>query len=449
MKTLARGEWQTVWGRLLLCLVLLLGLGVVASQGAERATRILEVRVADAIPQTEAYLALYFMGDELKRFESQGGSAEGVYRFTLDSANTGYYRFVFGDKEFTLTFPLFSHGGDLTLTTTVEDPLGEAHITGAPEAEAYFTLLREHRLLEDAEWGLGALERMIGDDRSLAQARLRVNEHFYKTMTPIISEEGDRLYPTNVVTLYYLSSEGREGFEKWFPKAWFTYPLVTLDPAFPSYMRRFFSSHRSDAYSYRQQLAVYASLLRQLGSLERSTINSFVLQSVLVDLFRGNVYDVLLDSMGRYGLTVGMDTLYRAEVHETERLVRVKRKDIAGNKVAIVDPKATYTLLILWSDHCTHCQSLLPKLWEVCRALPEGRLAVRAFSIDRDTPARREYIAQRGWGWVNLIEPDDGESPLLEALNGDGTPSLFLLDSRGRLVARPEDEKQLKAEVGF
>lgn len=437
----AKGLW---WRTLLVCVGLLLLPCLVV--GAMAAKRHIVVTVQGAIPQTPAHLSLYFMGDELKRFEAEVDSS-GRYHFHLESITSGYYRFVFGDKEFTLTFPLFNQEPEIALTTSAEAPLDSARITGAPEAEAYFTLLREHSLLEDAEWGLKALEASLGkENQTLAQIRQQVEKRFYQAVMPIV-DASERLYPAGTVTLYYMPTEGRKGFEKWFTEDWFTYPLVTFDPAFTNYMRRFFEHYRSATYSYTQQLTVYADLLRQLSALKRSELNEIVLRTTLIDIFKGTVYDGLLDSMGRYGLLGGLDTVYHAERREPERLLKMKRKDVTGKAVAMVDKKAAYTLVVLWSDHCAHCQALMPRLWEVCQSIPAQQLAVRAISIDKDTPERRDYIAQRGWGWTNLIEHDDGESELLEALNGDGTPALFLLDKRGHLVARPENETQLKNEL--
>ena len=432
--------------RYLTCLLFLFAWLPFWGNAQETKTNIhLTVEVQGAIPNTPAYLSYYFMGEDLKTYDLQI-DAQGRYHFQLEDGK-GYYRFVFGKKDWELIFPLFYSEEELTLTTSVEDPSGDAHIVGAPEAETYLNLLREYRLFEDANWGIGALRRMFGDQAPVVlQTKELVNKHYYEKLAKLVGKK-ENIYPTNAVAIYYIRDGVYDKFENWWPDGWFTFPLVTLDPEFSNHVRRFFQYYKHDEYSYTKQLSVYADLLRRLLSCEYETINMLMLQSELIDIFKGNVYDVLLDSMAKYQRLQEMDSIYHSEPRETERLLTMKHKDLAGKELQMVDKKAQYTLLILWSDNCTHCQALMPKLWEVCRGRDAKKLAVRAICIDEDTPSRRDYIRSRGWEWKNLIEHDNGESQLLEALNADGTPALFLLDKSGHLVARPEDEKQLRAEL--
>jgi len=107
------------------------------------------------------------------------------------------------------------------------------------------------------------------------------------------------------------------------------------------------------------------------------------------------------------------------------------------------------TVLSIWAPWCPHCQNELPVLSEVVANTPNVRLATVVTSVGAQPgPTPNGYLADHGLTFPVAI--DDANGTLARALGVQAFPTLYLVDSSGKVVFANEGEvpaSQLQAEL--
>lgn len=432
-----------------LLLLFFFSLLLTAQRGAGRERTIpLTLSIRQATPK-EVSLS-YLVGGLETETQKREIDKSGRYHFNL-LYRPGFYRLTFGEREWSLTFPLFTPQAEiqeLSISTSGIAPLEEVVATGAPELQLYFDARRAREAYQEALWGLEALRRG-GVAESELQAISDTNEQIYRRRIKAVTLRADSLQSPTICQIMRLFTRPQDTLTAhWWDATLLTTAWVATAPEFDSYVRAYLQTHYSDSLSYWGQVQNYSQAIRSVAKIESEAVNALMLRHALEFIVQGGVYDVLLDSIAHYYPNSRESALYRKNnERKTERLVKLRGTRLDDRRTFIVSKDADYTLLIVWSVWCTHCQELLPKLAQVCENLPQKQVAVRAICIDKDSPIVRNFIGARIWPWENILEPDDGESDILAYLQADGTPELFLLDKKGTLISRPEDAKRLEREL--
>lgn len=106
-----------------------------------------------------------------------------------------------------------------------------------------------------------------------------------------------------------------------------------------------------------------------------------------------------------------------------------------------------YTALFVYSSSCDHCHDQMPGLKQLWKDLRGKGLGVVGLALDDD---RAEFLATReafGLDWPTFSELRAWGSPAAKALNVKATPSFFLFDGKGRILAKPHDHVELRMLV--
>ncbi|MBX2980469.1 MAG: redoxin domain-containing protein [Flavobacteriales bacterium] len=106
-----------------------------------------------------------------------------------------------------------------------------------------------------------------------------------------------------------------------------------------------------------------------------------------------------------------------------------------------------YTALFVYSSSCDHCHDQMPGLTELWKDLGGKGFGVVGVALDDD---RAEFLATReafGLDWPGFSELRAWGSPAAKALNVKATPSFFLFDEEGRILAKPYDHEELRMLV--
>ena len=376
--------------------------------------------------------------------------ASGRYQFSF-RYQAGFYRLSYGEREWNLTFPLFtplSSLGDLHINTSGTAPLESAVTTGALEIELYLSARKARAAYQEALWGIEALARAeLSDD--LLQKLKEENRNLYtERINGLIKRADSAASPiTGQILRLFLRPNGNE-VATWWDTPLLSTSLVGKSPEFDGYLRDFLQAQHSDSLTYWEQVNAYSRAIHALTQIPIASDNSVVLRNSLDFIVQGGAYEVLLDSIASYFPSHKENPIYtKNSDRKTERLVNLRGTLLDDRKIFVVSRDADYTLLVVWSVWCAHCQEILPQLVRVCEQLPKSLISIRAICIDKDTPAVRHFINSRIWPWENIIETDDGESAILSYLQADGTPELFILDAHGELLSRPEDAQRLERDL--
>ena len=207
----------------------------------------------------------------------------GRYHFNL-RYRPGFYRLTLGEREWSLTFPLFtpqSEIQELTISTSGIAPLEEVVATGAPELQLYFDARRAREAYQEALWGLGAL-RGGGVAELQLQAISDTNEQIYRQRIEAVTLRADSLQSTTIRQIMRLFIRPQDTLTAhWWDAPLLTTPWVGTAPEFDSYVRAYLQTRYSDSLAYWAQVANYSQAIRTLAKIESEAVNALMLRHAL------------------------------------------------------------------------------------------------------------------------------------------------------------------------
>lgn len=149
--------------------------------------------------------------------------------------------------------------------------------------------------------------------------------------------------------------------------------------------------------------------------------------------WRGELLAALEDNL--QGLELRLQRARPApSVGETAPLFSAPTLD--GGSLELARLRGKYVVLDFWATWCGMCRMDLDELeraWE--RLAPTGRVEFVGVSLDEDAPSVRAFVAARGIAWTQTALGAARFNPIAALYNTHSTPSTFLLDPRGVVVA--------------
>ena len=122
-------------------------------------------------------------------------------------------------------------------------------------------------------------------------------------------------------------------------------------------------------------------------------------------------------------------------------------RNVDDRLVRLSDVDADYTLLIFWATYCEHCREMLPELHEWYDNEKPSNVEVFAVSIDSVKSDWVNFMRTVHPPWINGHEPMGWEAQSAEDYNIYATPTMFLLDRKRTIIARPFTIRELRREV--
>jgi thiol-disulfide isomerase/thioredoxin len=118
--------------------------------------------------------------------------------------------------------------------------------------------------------------------------------------------------------------------------------------------------------------------------------------------------------------------------------------DSARTQFSLKDIQSERVLLIFYASWCTHCQNLIPKIYELYKNQQEKSTEVVAVSIDTSKTDLINFISSLELDWINIAD--------LKGWNGEAakdyfiyaTPTMFLIDQDRKLIAKPTSINELE-----
>ena len=106
-----------------------------------------------------------------------------------------------------------------------------------------------------------------------------------------------------------------------------------------------------------------------------------------------------------------------------------------------------FTAIFFYSSNCDHCHDQIQPLNTLFADRKDRGFGVIGIALDADATEFHALIEQEKIQWPAFSELIGWGSPAAKAFNVKATPTFFLLDRNGTIVAKPYDHIELKAEL--
>ena len=100
-------------------------------------------------------------------------------------------------------------------------------------------------------------------------------------------------------------------------------------------------------------------------------------------------------------------------------------------------------VLVFWSTGCSHCLREIPQLHSYMKGKTDVKVV--AFALENDTFVWETYSKANLQGWHNVLGLQKWENKIARTYNINATPTYFILDSNKKIIAKPDEFKDVKA----
>ncbi|RPG58378.1 MAG: DUF4369 domain-containing protein [Flavobacteriales bacterium TMED191] len=106
--------------------------------------------------------------------------------------------------------------------------------------------------------------------------------------------------------------------------------------------------------------------------------------------------------------------------------------------------KNNYTVLLFWASHCNHCMAEMPGFANWYSQNSEG-VEIIAISLDGQKKKWETTVKDNNFNWVNICQFKVYKSPICLDYKIKKTPSIFVLNNKMEIVAKPKSTHQLRS----
>lgn len=119
--------------------------------------------------------------------------------------------------------------------------------------------------------------------------------------------------------------------------------------------------------------------------------------------------------------------------------------DSNGNNIKLSKLRSDYTLVLFWASWCPHCNEVLPKIHNIyVNSVGRDKLEIMAVSLDSDKTDWEKAITDGKYTWLNCSDLKEWDSDAAIDYNIYATPTMFLLDNKNTIIAKPITYKELE-----
>lgn len=109
--------------------------------------------------------------------------------------------------------------------------------------------------------------------------------------------------------------------------------------------------------------------------------------------------------------------------------------DIIGKPFSLDQIESKHTIIVFWSIHCPFCLELLPKLKILKLQHPE--IEIVSVIIGKQSENVMDFIEQEKLDWIHIWDGLNWDSPNATEYKVYGTPTIFLLNEKHQIIAKP------------
>ena len=103
-----------------------------------------------------------------------------------------------------------------------------------------------------------------------------------------------------------------------------------------------------------------------------------------------------------------------------------------------VAAKNDLTLVMFWASWCHKCEQEMPVIKKIYDANKAKGFEIIGVSVDMEKNAWLNGIQAKKCDWINVSQLEGWQSPIAKDYRISTTPVMFLLDSKGELLLKPD-----------
>ncbi len=408
--------------------------------------------------QVNLFLTEHF-GDDSKIVDTIALDNNGhfVYQFNDDMAK-GLYRLYFPHDDF---LDLMLGFEDVKFQTLAANPMQSLIIQAGEQNEAFHDF---QVLLNDNFYSKKMLEEFVrsypNDDKALKAVKRQLIKAKQKEQKSL--NEIRKQHPESFVSSYldFLYKQDKSEFlstsltakHQWFrEKNWLDSTLVNSD-AFSKSVIDFLKLYDAQSATRVSQDMRMQKAIDDLFSIipRKSPAFDFAFLYLINGLEQYEMESVIMHMVENYS-----ESCSQTEGKLTNRVDFYKHfykgaiipdfvlPDLQGEPHQFYNETGEYTLLFFWATWCNHCQQMNVALREMYPKLKEKDITVISVSLDSDSEELQTYLSEQQFPWSVYSDFLSWDSPIVKQFYLYATPTMFLMDSKHRLIGKPLSLNQL------
>lgn len=100
--------------------------------------------------------------------------------------------------------------------------------------------------------------------------------------------------------------------------------------------------------------------------------------------------------------------------------------------------------MLFYASWCTHCQNIIPKIYELYQNQEDKTTEVVAISLDTSKTEWNNFIGTYALDWINIGDMEGWNSKVAKEYFIYATPTMFLIAKDKKLIAKPTSVNDLK-----
>lgn len=389
-----------------------------------------------------------------------------VYSLLPTKHHSGFYRLSFNDKKF---LDFIYDGEEIEIETEANNIIDSLKIIKSESNTIYYDFLKlDKDYKTKTELLLLILARYPQED-----------EYYQKTKVKLIQVQEEYRYFVNVTA----QVKSNSFIARYVRTA--QLPVIDVEITFDNQLT-YLKTHAldnanfyddgliySDAFTNKtiEYLTYYRNPQLPVGLLEKefqAAIDTLLSKLKVNEIVYKHIVEYLLDGFKKLGFDnvlnylvenyVIKDELCLDEKLETalERRIQQSKNfkigtivpnivipDSNGSLVDLNKINSEKTLIIFYASWCPHCQTLLPQIYELYKIQKEKTFEVFAVSIDTSNNDWLNFVRTYNFNWLNVSDLKGWDGKAMLDYDVYATPSMFLIDKRLKLIAKPSSIEEL------
>lgn len=415
------------------------------------------------------YVMLYSLeGEKLTFSDSIAAAGNNNFIFTFDYAENhpGLYRLTF-NKNKSLDFVY--DGESIEIETNAKNILDSIRVINSDANKLYYEFVKRNKEFKSKSELL-----------QLVLARYpEKDDYYYTTKEKLIQVQEDYLYFVNVTA----QLKPKSFIARYARSA----QLTVIDPETPpdKYLD-YLKSHSLDNVNFFDEDLIYSDAfanksieyltyfrnpqlpLELLKKEFMAAIDSILGKARVNEIVYTHAVEYLLEGFKNFGFDnvinyivenyVIMDDLclnqklgntldrriQQSKQFKPESIVPdIILPDSTGSLINLKDLNNEKTLIIFYASWCSHCQTLMPEIYDKYKNQPDKKFEVLAVSIDTSRTDWLNYIRTNNLDWLNVSDLEGWDGKAAEDYSIYATPTIFLVDNEKKLIRVAASVKEI------